>query len=420
MKGLFIFRRDLRLNDNTGLLELSKRCTEVNAIFILDPRQIDPKQNKFFSAPAMLFMLDTLIEMQRKAPIKVLHGDPYEIIKSMKDEYDLIFYNKDYSKYALERDAKLDGLGCVGYDDIGLNAPTDLKPYKVFTPYYEAAKKIKVRPPGGTAKNIKDFKSRTVDLYALRDKIERVITDVQKMDIELIQKGGRANGLKCIKRFDENAYSKNRDLLTFETSRLSPHLKFGTVSAREVYHECAKKAAGIFRKQLYWRDFYMQIGFHFPKVYGNNFKGNIKWKNDRKQFEAWCKGETGFDIVDACMFQLNKSGFMHNRGRMIVASFLTKILHIDWRWGERYFASRLTDYDPANNNGGWQWSAGTGVDAQPYFRIFNPYTQAEKFDPDGTYRKKWLAYRPDGDGSTVEEIVDYVKEREVALKLVVK
>jgi deoxyribodipyrimidine photo-lyase len=170
----------------------------------------------------------------------------------------------------------------------------------------------------------------------------------------------------------------------------------------------------MFRKQLYWRDFYMQIGYHFPKVYGNNFKNNIKWINNEKHFDKWCKGKTGYDIVDACMNQLNKSGFMHNRGRMIVASFLTKILHIDWRWGERYFATRLTDYDPANNNGGWQWSAGTGVDAQPYFRIFNPYTQAEKFDPDGAYRKKWLSR------GHIDEIVDYSKEREKALTLILK
>ena len=198
-------------------------------------------------------------------------------------------------------------------------------------------------------------------------------------------------------------------MLIGENSRLSPHLKFGTVSAREVYHACKNTE---FRKQLYWRDFYMQIGYHFPKVYGHNFRHTVKWSNNSTHFKKWCAGETGFDIVDACMAQLNKSGYMHNRGRMIVASFLTKILHIDWRLGEQYFASRLTDYDPANNNGGWQWSAGTGCDAQPYYRIFNPYTQAAKFDPDGKYVKKWLSRPP------TKEIVDYDKERVYALKLI--
>jgi deoxyribodipyrimidine photo-lyase len=157
-------------------------------------------------------------------------------------------------------------------------------------------------------------------------------------------------------------------------------------------------------------------------VYGNNFKHIIKWENDNKKFKKWCNGETGYLIVDACMKQMNASGFMPNRGRMIVASFLTKILHIDWRWGEKYFASRLTDYDPANNNGGWQWSAGTGVDAQPYFRIFNPFTQADNYDKTGEYRDKWLGndWRDESNKSNESDkyIVDYNKERVRALKLI--
>jgi deoxyribodipyrimidine photo-lyase len=409
MKGLFIFRRDLRIQDNTGLNELSKQCIEINCIFILDPKQIDPKQNKFFSAPAMLFMIDTLIELKTKIPIKILYGDPYKVILSLKNNYDLIAYNKDYTKYAIERDNKLDELGCIGYHDLGLNSPVDIKPYKVFTPYYIAASNNPVRKPITYLAKIKDFKHVSVDLNKLRTKIINMLIKM-KMDLSLLQPGGRTAAIKCIKKFKCKEYSKSRDLLTFETSRLGPHLKFGTISAREVYYACN---SDIFRKQLYWRDFYMQIGYHFPNVYGYNFKNNIKWTNNVKHFIAWCKGETGYDIVDACMNQLNKSGFMHNRGRMIVSSFLTKILHIDWRWGEQYFATKLTDYDPANNNGGWQWSAGTGVDAQPYFRIFNPYTQAKKFDPMGTYRKKWLTRKP------IKEIVNYQVEREKALKLIV-
>lgn len=413
MRGLFIFRRDLRIQDNIGLAELIKQCVEVHCIFILDPNQIDPKKNKFFSAPAMLFMIDSLIELKNRIALKVLHGNPIEIIGKIKDNYDLIAYNKDYSKYSIERDTRLDALDCIGYHDLGLNSPLNIKPYKVFTPYYEVAIQSTVcKPLSSNIKKIKDSKYKSVNLQKLRKKI---IEMLEKMgcDVNLLQPGGRQNAIKCIKKFKCLDYSKKRDLLTFETSRLGPHLKFGTVSAREVYYACTSE---VFRKQLYWRDFYMQIGYHFPEVYGYNFKNNIKWVNNTKHFKAWCRGETGYDIVDACMNQLNKSGFMHNRGRMIVASFLTKILHIDWRLGERYFASRLTDYDPANNNGGWQWSAGTGVDTQPYFRIFNPYTQADNFDPDLEYRKKWLARPLD----SMKEIVDYQVEREKALKLIRK
>lgn len=407
MKGLFIFRRDLRVQDNLGLYELLKKCDEVNCVFILDPNQIDPKKNKFFSAPAMLFMIDALIELQTKIPLTILHGDPYQIVKSLK--YNIVSFNRDYSKYSIIRDLKLMSLPNVQvYDDLCLNSPMSIKPYKVFTPYYNVASKNQVLKPTKVNTNKIKAAGKSIDLKKLRTKVVKMILDLE-MDINLIQRGGRQEAIKCIKKFNCSAYSKNRDLLTFETSRLSPHLKFGTVSVREAYHACQDKT---FRKQLYWRDFYMQIGYHFPQVYGSNFKNKIKWSNNVSHFKKWCRGETGFDIVDACMSQLNKSGYMHNRGRMIVASFLTKILHIDWRWGERYFASRLTDYDPANNNGGWQWSAGTGVDAQPYFRIFNPYTQAENFDPDGVFRTKWLTRK------SVDEMVDYSVERAKALKLI--
>ncbi len=409
-RGLFIFRRDLRINDNVGLYNLLKKCNDVHCIFILDPKQIDPNQNSFFSAPAMLFMIDSLIELQTTIPLKILYGDPYDVIYKLHTNYDIIGFNKDYSKYAIARDEKLATIPNVEmYDgDVCLNTPLSIKPYKVFTPYYNVASSIPVSAPVVVqSKKISDFKKKSVDLLKLRNTIVNMIHNL-KMDITLIQKGGRSLALKSIKMFDCAKYQKNRDLLTYETSRLGPHLKFGTISVREVYHSCK---SGMFRKQLYWRDFYLQIGYHFPKVYGNNFKNKIKWVNNMSHFKKWCLGQTGYDIVDACMTQLNKSGFMHNRGRMIVASFLTKILHIDWRWGEQYFATRLTDYDPANNNGGWQWSAGTGVDAQPYFRIFNPYTQAEKFDPSKEYQKKWLTRKP------IPEIVDYEIERNRAFKL---
>jgi len=413
MKGLMIFRRDLRVKDNTALNWLLSRCTEVHCIFILDPAQINPAKNKFFSAPAMRFMLDCLIELQEQIPLRILHGDPYDVVTKISDKYDIIAFNRDYTKYAIERDSKLLTIKTVvgEFDDVGLNPPTKIPAYKVFTPYYNYASKSKVRKPvNNSLMKITAFTGKSVNVKALHKKIESMIVKLG-MDLDLIQRGGRKDALSRIKKFRCPQYSNTRDMLSSETSRLSPHLKFGTVSAREVYYACNSTE---FRKQLYWRDFYLQIGYHFPKVYGSNFKNTIKWSNNMTHFKKWCSGETGYDIVDACMTQLNKSGFMHNRGRMIVASFLTKLLHIDWRLGERYFASRLTDYDPANNNGGWQWSAGTGCDAQPYYRIFNPYTQAEKFDPDEKYRKKWLNRKK------IKEIVEYDVERKAAMSLIKK
>ena len=230
----------------------------------------------------------------------------------------------------------------------------------------------------------------------------------------LVQQGGRDAGLACLRSFQKRitSYKTTRNLLTSETSRLSPHLKFGTLSIREVYYECD---VAYFRRELYWRDFFMQVSYHFPEVFKHNYRYKIRWSNNKEHLLAWQRGETGYNIVDAAMVQLNTTGFMHNRARMIVASFLTKILHIDWRLGEHYFATRLTDYDPSSNNGNWGWVAGVGVDAQPYYRIFNPYIQQKKFDPKGEYVKRWL-----GDRKPIESIVDYEKERKRALTLIQK
>lgn len=426
-KGLFIFRRDLRIYDNTGLYKITELCNEVNCIFILDPNQIDSKKNNFFSAPAALFMIDSLLELQKNIPLTILLGDPIKIITSLKNYYDIIAFNEDYTKYAVERDSALRHLGVISYQDVCINSPLDIKPYKVFTPYYNIAKKIKikqlVKPDIKKIKKISQsiLISKPLNIQNLREWRYKIINLIPiSINIMLLQKGGRSNAIECLKQFVKdscNKYQTKRDNMSFETSRLSPHLKFGTISPREVYYACSNS---IFRKQLYWRDFYMQIGYHFPNVYGSNFKNKINWENDKTLFKAWCEGKTGYDIVDACMTQLNKSGYMHNRGRMIVASFLTKLLHIDWRWGEKYFASRLVDYDPANNNGGWQWSAGTGVDAQPYFRIFNPVIQAIEHDADETYRIKWLGETYKSKYNNISKIIDYTKERQRALKLISK
>ena len=214
---------------------------------------------------------------------------------------------------------------------------------------------------------------------------------------EIFARGGRKNAQKVLNRLaDFNDYDTDRDIPAKEaTTGLSAHNKFGTVSIREVYHAVtdALGSSHTIIRELYWRDFFSHVAFHFPHIFGHAFHKKyeqLEWENSRKKFKVWCDGKTGFPIVDAGMRQLNVTGFMHNRVRMIVASFLVKDLHIDWRWGEKYFAQNLVDYDPAVNNGNWQWAASTGCDAQPYFRIFNPWIQGKKFDLDCIYIKKWV------------------------------
>lgn len=458
MRGLFVFRRDLRKHDNTGLIKACQECDKVYAIFILDPKQITPRANKYFTYTGFLFMLQSLLELKSDLPtLSILQGIPHEVIKKLVKQLDInrVYINEDYTPYSVERDQLIenaiskhkDGQHKDGQNDKDknskdnitenkeenkeeenkktyttlvrctdycMNSPHDIKPYKVYTAYYNFVKSKKVNEPKqftNTMYNKTYTAGKSLNITPL---IKWCIKGIKKQGTILkeVQFGGRSEGLRTLHQFVKdrlNKYGSHRDSLLYETSRVSPHLKFGTISIREVYHACS---ANIYRKELYWRDFYMQIAYHFPDVFGYNFRHKIKWVKNAKHFQAWCNGKTGYDIVDAAMMQLNLTGFMHNRARMIVASFLTKILHIDWRMGEQYFATRLTDYDPCSNNGGWQWSAGTGTDAQPYFRIFNPYTQAERFDPDGKYIKKWLKREP------MEPIVDYDVERKRALTLI--
>lgn len=429
-KGLFIFRRDLRVTDNTGLYDLAKTCSTVSCIFVLDPEQINPAKNKYFSMNAVLFMIDCLMELKKNIKVSIVTGKVTDVIETLlkKHDFDVVGFNEDYTPYARQRDTAIERLlhrykkECFKYADVCLNAPTAIKPYKVFTPYYDFASSIKVaKPVKKKLTNIVKLNEKEVDLEKFRKTISKICTD-NGVNVDAVQRGGRTAAIQCIKKFKCSSYGTDRDSFTGETSRLGPHLKFGTVSPREIYYACTN---GVFRKQLYWRDFYLQIAWHFPYVFGSNFRHTIKWENNVTYFKKWCAGETGYPIVDACMKQMNETGYMPNRGRMIVASFLTKILHIDWRWGEKYFASRLTDYDPANNNGGWQWSAGTGVDAQPYFRIFNPTTQADEHDPKMIYRDRWLGndWRDDSVPYSAKHnkskpIVDYSKERTRALKLI--
>ena len=407
-RSAFIFRRDLRLEDNLGLLEALEASEEVLPVFIFDPRQIDPKQNEYFSAPAFYFLLNSLEELDealksRDSQLYVFKGNPGKVTKSLiqNDDIDAVFVNKDYTPFSRKRDKEIADVceavevefkrcdDCALASLEGIRTGQD-KAYTVFTPFMKKAMEQEVPKP--RKNNFSNYfsaasKTKTVSLadYSV---------DVDQYDLTL--QGGRDEGLKILR---ENHYLKNykdRRNLPAEhgTSRLSAHHKFGTISIRETYH-MAKEHTGAhsqFVSELYWRDFYFYIAYHFPKVFEESFldwANNIEWVNDEDQFSAWCTGRTGVPMVDAGMRELISTGWIHNRSRMIVASYLTKNLLIDWRWGEKFFAQHLTDYDPSQNNGGWQWSASTGADPRP-LRIFNPYTQAQKYDPDAAYIKKWV------------------------------
>ncbi len=417
-KSLFVFRRDLRLEDNLGLISALENSQEVLTAFIFDPRQI--KDNAYFSAPAFEFMLQSLEELsdelrKKESQLYIFKGKAHEQIAKLIDQegFSAVFINKDYSPFSVERDliiaevCRQKGIAFESVDDALLNNPgavnkADGGIYTIFTPYFRKASQIPVALPRQT-KAGKFFavlkgknKSLALDEFKLRTESSWII------------QGGRFAALAILKDLaQQKDYLAIRDIPALDaTTHLSSHLKFGTCSVREV-HASIKKALGINHpliRQLYWRDFFVQIGYHHPYVLGRAFHekyDKIVWGNNLQKFASWCAGNTGFPIVDAGMRQLNTTGFMHNRLRMVTASFLVKDLHVDWRWGEKYFAQKLVDYDPLVNNGNWQWAASTGCDAQPYFRIFSPARQQERFDPECLYIKKWL---PELKNLTIQQI----------------
>ena len=267
---------------------------------------------------------------------------------------------------------------------------TDGKPYTVYTPFMKRARLIPIPFP---------VKNNHLNYFTgqIQGTIDSPLEIITERNPNLLLNGGRNEALRLFSHLDKlQHYNEIRDYPAIKgTSLLSAHHKFGTISIRETYHRIAREfpPENTFINELLWRDFFTHIVFHFPHVFVRSFRqqyDNIEWENDKTKFDRWCNGQTGFPIVDAGMRELTTTGYMHNRVRMIVASFLVKDLHIDWRWGERFFANHLIDYDPAVNNGNWQWSASTGCDAQPWFRIFNPWSQQQKFDPGCEYIKKWV------------------------------
>ncbi|MDO9103495.1 MAG: deoxyribodipyrimidine photo-lyase [Methylovulum sp.] len=401
--SLFIFRRDLRLQDNTALNAALRLSRQVIPCFIFDPRQTEP--HPYQSKPALSFMLQAIADLQQQLLASggrlALYQDLPELVIMQlhgQQQIQAVFINRDYTPFSRRRDIEIAdackklNISLHYLADALLTEPeqalkSDQTPYKVFTAFYNHARQFPVSPPQTLLKQSflapSSGYSNDIPMMANPDPIA--------------VSGGRHQALTLLSKLEAcSEYQQTRDYPALNaTSRLSAHLKFGTCSVREVYYAITGQLGDEHPliRQLYWRDFFTHIAYHFPQVFGQAFVtkfAQVHWDNNRDYFEAWRTGKTGFPIVDAGMRELNATGFMHNRLRMIVASFLVKDLHIDWRWGERYFAQHLVDYDPCVNNGNWQWAASTGCDAQPYFRIFNPWLQQQKFDEDCQYIYQWI------------------------------
>jgi len=417
---LFWFRRDLRLQDNAGLFHALKENKDVLPIFIFDTNILDKLEDKNDRRVEFLHHSLTWIQQQLEelgSSIIVFHGDPQTIFKSLKPK--AVYTNHDYEPYARQRDAAVKeilenkGIAFNTYKDQvlfekGEVVKDDGKPYTIFTPYSRKWKSLI------TAAMLKSY--ATENHFGSFKKIKRVpLPSLEEIGFEPT---GLPFPERLIKQSIVEKYDQQRNFPAIEgTTKLSVHLRFGTVSIRKLAQVATKKNE-TWLNELIWRDFYHMILWHFPQVKTKAFKpayDKIEWRNNEKEYAAWCEGKTGYPIVDAGMRELNTTGFMHNRVRMITASFLTKHLLIDWRWGEAYFAKKLLDFDLAANNGGWQWAASSGCDAAPYFRVFNPQLQTEKFDPKLEYIKKWVPEL--GTDAYPKPIVDHKVARDRVLKV---
>jgi len=399
-KTLFIFRRDLRIEDNIGLIESLQNSEEVIPCFIYDENIIKKlKDSKFRWNFLNESLVDLDNELKKKGTsLQILEGKPEKIIDNMIKKYNLnaIFLNTDFTNYAQRRDEKIfqickkNKISFHSTLDFLLHNPNEIKtnegsPYTIYSFFYKKARQFPIKK---IIKNIQKNYSNEV----ISD------NEIKKSEIKnnkII--GGRKEALKILKDLDKfRDYDKVRDFPGLnQTTMLSAHNKFGTISVREVHKEI-KEVLGsnhTIMGEIYWREFFSHILFHFPYAQKTTFRKKfqkIPWSKSKESFKKWSEGETGFPIVDAGMRQLNQTGFMHNRVRMVVASFLTKDLHMDWKLGEKYFEEKLIDHDPAVNSGNWQWAASTGCDSVPYFRIFNPWRQQERFDLNCDYIKKWI------------------------------
>ncbi len=406
--GLFIFRRDFRIIDNVGLNIANSICKRIYPIFIFTPEQVTGA-NKFKSNNAVQFMIESLQDLSSQilkmgGHLMCFYGNNNTIVSYLIKELDInvVCFNADYSPYAIQRELGIiqlcDKIGvAIEYGhDYYLHPPGSIvngqgETYKKFTPYYNVASKIKVDAPAGLRKiHFASSNKHLQNIISLDNAFKKF---VGKENPDILVHGGRVNAISQMKIAAKNIknYAKTRDELSKPTSQLSAYIKFGCISIREVYK--AFRSKKDFIRQLFWRDFYINILFSFPQVLGHSLNpkyDKIKWHHNERWFQAWCKGQTGFPSVDAGMRQLNDTGFCHNRARLIVMSFLVKIMLIDWRKGEQYFATKLTDYDPSSNNGNVQWVMGGGGDSMPWFRYFNAWRQGEENDNQCEYIKTWI------------------------------
>lgn len=418
---IFWFRRDLRLDDNHALFKALKSGYDVLPIFIFDSNITNKLNQNDHRLNYINNILDGLNKKlsKNKKKIYIYKGDPIEIISKLiiKLKIKEIYLNKDYEPYARDRDDKIEKL-CVA-NNVSYNSfkdhvifeedqivKKDGTPYVVYTPY--------------SRKWIEKFQSNQLDSYPSEQNLDGFVDSDKIREVNYLMDFEK--NIISPKTYNLNndlidKYEETRNFPALDsTSRIGVNLRFGTVSTRKIVKTSSERSNNTFLKELIWREFFIQILWHFPHTTEKSFKDKyerIEWRNNMDDFKLWCDGKTGYPIVDAGMNQLNKTGFMHNRLRMVVGSFLCKHLLIDWRLGEKYFADKLFDYEQASNVGNWQWVAGCGVDAAPYFRIFNPEEQQKKFDKKLQFIKKWI---PNYDKDNyINKIVDHKFARERCL-----
>ena len=423
--NIFWFRRDLRLDDNVGFYKALHGRFPVLPIFIFD-REILGELPK--NDARVTFIFDTLQKMNNElqkndSGIAMYYGKPETVFQNIISEYEVqnVITNHDYEPYSRKRDEKVEKF--LTENNIGFYTfknqvifekdevvKDDGDPYIVYTPYMKTWKE-------------KFIKENDGKIYYTIEFLDNLYQNTKLPNLSLSDIKFEKSKIK-IPEYDVTPttiqeYEKRRNFPAEDaTSHLGPHLRFGTVSIRKLMKKATEEKNEIFWQELIWREFFMQILWHYPETVENAFKkkyDRIEWRNNEEEFKNWKEGKTGYPLVDAGMRQLNETGYMHNRVRMVVASFLCKHLLIDWRWGEAYFAEKLLDYEMSSNIGNWQWAAGSGVDAAPYFRIFNPTTQIEKFDINYEYIKKYIAEF--GTEKYAEKIVDHKEARERCLKI---
>lgn len=416
---LMWFRRDLRVEDNAALWHAAKTSAPVLPLFIVDKKLISelPSDGAVFDFQAAC--LEELSEALRQlgAELCIRYGNPLEIFREFFEKLPImaIYYNRDYEPYARKRDeaveglAKKYGISVYSFKDLVLVEPWEIltlegNPFRIFTPFLKAWERFPKPEPYGTPERLRGvngLKSEPIPKSQVLGRPKRITN----WAVEPGEKSAKLRWKRFISE-DLRGYGTQRDFPAIQngTSRMSPHLRFGTISIRKIYgdlmshlnetsfSEYEKSSIRKFMVELVWREFFQHVIWHFPWVEKQSFRkwmDNFPWENREDYFKAWCEGKTGYPIVDAAMRELNERGFIHNRGRMIAASFLVKDLLIDWRWGELYFRSKLLDGEVAANNGNWQWAASSGVDSRP-LRIFNPVLQSKRYDPDGEYIKRWI------------------------------